>query len=136
MTVDRHWTEHSGSIVAEVEAWLVAAPSNGFAANVNVLTQSAPGIDLETYLGLSTKQGPLLIQGFRLVRSEVVTGTTGAPLGVIEYTGQTGGRDLSFLAVIALRQGHAVVATLTAPTALFADLRTRVEPFLLTLQAT
>jgi hypothetical protein len=136
MTVDRHWIEHSGGIVAEIEAWQVAAPSNGFAPNVNVLTQSAPGVDLATYIELSIKNGRRLVQGFRLVRSEEITGTTGAPLGVLGYTAQTGGRDLTFLAVVALRQGRAVVATLTAPTVSFADVRPRVEPFLLTLRAT
>ncbi len=136
MQVDPGWTQRSATFVAEVEVWLVGGPQNGFASNVNVLTQSAPGVDLAQYLALSVRNGPSIIDGFRIAHTETVTGAYGQQLGKIEYTARAGGRQLHFLAVIALRNGRAIVATLTAPEATYASVHTRVEPYLETLQVT
>jgi hypothetical protein len=46
MTVPDPWVLLPGVFVAEIEAWTVGPPQEGFAPNVNVLTQAAPGLDL------------------------------------------------------------------------------------------
>ncbi len=135
MTTAPTW-DRGPSPILEVEVWHVGAAENGFTPNVNVLTQTAPGIDLAGYLALSLKQGRNLAASFHAVGSHAITGTYGQPLGVIEYTAAPSGRNLDFLAVIALAHGHAIVATLTAPDDSFAALQTQVEPYLDTLQAT
>ncbi len=135
LTIDPTWTEHSGAIVAEIEAWSVGPASNGFTPNVNVLTQSAPGVDLTEYLAISVRNGPRLMSDFQLVHSQVLTGSAGQPLAEMEYTAGASGRVVHFLGVVALRNGRAIVATLTTTDTSFAAIRARVEPFLLTLQA-
>jgi hypothetical protein len=132
--VDPDWEASHGTMVAEVEAWLVAEPSDGFAPNVNVLTQAVPGMDLDGYLDLSVAQAPAMLQDFELVRRDVVEGAANE-LGVMEYTGTQGGRPLHFLATVAVGDGTAIVATFTVPPEAFDDLRCEVEPFLLTLRA-
>jgi len=134
MKVDPTWDPQHGTIAAEIEAWVVGQPEGGFAPNVNVLTQRAPGLDLSEYLDVSVEQGPSLIADFELVERAVVDGTD-QELGVLEYTGSQNSRSLHFLATIALRDGTAVVATFTAPRDVFDELRPDVEPFLLSLRA-
>ncbi len=133
MTIGHDWQEMSGTVVAEIEAWIVAPPSDGFAANVNVLTQKAPGIDLQGYRDLSIKNGDRVMQNFELIDSGVVKGPSGSTLGWMDFTGRSGGRDLRFLAVYGLLNGQARLATLTAPPDNFSELRSRIEPYLLTL---
>jgi hypothetical protein len=118
-----------------IEAWAVAPPKGGFAANVNVLTQDAPGLDLAGYLDASLAN----MGTAKVVKHETVS-QGGRQLGVLEYT-QTlpaGGKDrpLHFLATFDVADGHAVVATLTTEEPAFAGLRPTVEPFLRTLRAT
>jgi hypothetical protein len=136
MTVDPAWTERSGEIVAEIEQWLVGPVEDGFVPNVNVLTQAAPGVDMEEYLRLSSENAPRLVTDFNLVRSKVVTGPTGNLLGEMEYSAQSGTHALHFLAVVSLAHGQAIVATLTTTEATFTTIEARVEPFLVTLRAT
>lgn len=50
IAINRDWTDESGLVVAEIEAWRVAPPIDGFAPNVNVLTQVATGMDLGQYI--------------------------------------------------------------------------------------
>ena len=133
--VDPDWEAHHGEIVAEVEGWVVAPPQDGFAPNVNVLTQRAPGMDLSEYLDVSAEQGSAIISDFELVTSDVVQGTE-SELGLLEYTGTQNGLELHFLATVAVRDGTAVVATFTAPPDVFDALRSEIEPYLLTLRAT
>jgi hypothetical protein len=132
ITTGSDWTEQTGTIVKEIEVWSVAPPSNGFAANVNVLTQRAPGMDLQQYKDFSARN----MGDLTLIHQAMIQGTNGNPLGLFEYSGVMSGRPLHFLAVFDVLNDQAVVATFTTDEGSFADLRPEVEPFLRTLQAT
>jgi hypothetical protein len=121
---------------AETEFWVIGPAEKGFAPNVNVLTQDTQGLDLEGYKKLSERQAR---EGdLKLVRSRIVTSTSGEDVGLLEYTGDpTGaGTDASFLAVYAVADGTAVIATLSTDTSTYRKHRTKVQPYLLTLTKT
>jgi hypothetical protein len=133
--IDPGWTEQSGTFVKEIEAWIVATPRDGFAPNVNVLTQDTGGMDLEEYLDFSVESMGTL----ELTSSDIVRAPNGNELAIIEYEGEIAGTAaglLKFMATVDVNDGQAVVATLTADESTFDDLRVQVEPYLLTLQAT
>jgi hypothetical protein len=77
--------------------------------------------------------------GLKLIDSSTIVGTHGNKLGLLEYSGvlPTGpDQPLHFLATVDVRNDQAIVATFTAPEAVFAQERSDVEPYLQTLQAT
>ena len=53
ISIGSDWVEQPGAFVKEVEAWVIAEPADGFAPNVNVLTQDAPGMSVAEYLDFS-----------------------------------------------------------------------------------
>lgn len=136
ITIDGNWSVLPGTFVREIEAWAVAAPVEGFTSNLNVLTQDTLGADLDEYLTLSVEN----LGGLELIDVTTVTGVKGNELGLLEYSGVLPGapsdQPLHFLATVDVRDGVAVVATLTTTPEAFARLRPEIEPFLLTLQAT
>jgi hypothetical protein len=129
-----NWTKLSGAPAKEIEAWQVALHSGGFTPNVTVLTQDSQGMNLGEYMDFSNQH----LGGTHLDYSTTVTGIHGNQLGVIEYDGIVPGASTSlhFLAVVDVRNGQAIVATLTSSESRFATLRTSVEPYLRSLQAT
>ena len=136
LRIDPDWEANHGSFVAEVEVWFVGEPEDGFAPNVNVLTQQVGDADLTAYLDLSIDGAEQAIEDFRLVSREQRVGDRGDDLGVLDYYGSQDGRQFRFLQVIAVDSGQAIVATLTVPEGDFAGFRGEVEPYLLTLHAT
>jgi hypothetical protein len=136
ITIASPWAEIPGAFVKEIEAWTIAEPVDGFAANVNVLTQDALDADLATYMGFSVNN----LGALELIEHETVKGTNGNDLGLLEYKGAVPGappdRPLHILQTIDVRNGNAVVATLTTDEDDFDIYRSIVEPFLLSLQAT
>jgi hypothetical protein len=113
---------------------LVGPESSDFTANVNVITQPVPGIDLEEYLKASADAAPKQMENFKLVSRGFLTSASGSKLGALEYTGRTSGSDLHFLAIFGVSNGRAVAATLTALPVDFPRLRTEAEPYLRTLK--
>jgi hypothetical protein len=132
--VDPDWEAHHGEIAEDVEVWVVGPSEDGFAPNVNTLTQAAPGVDLSEYLDISVEQGPSFVPDFELLDSDVVEGSE-SELGLLEYTGTQDDRPLHFLATVDVQDGTAVVATFTAPPGVFDESRGEIEPYLLTLRA-
>ena len=133
MTVAARWTVQSGGFVKEVESWAIAPAGEGFAPNVNVLTQSAPGMDLTRYIDFSAQN----LGELKLIHKSTIEGTNGNELGLLEYSGVASGLDrpLHFLATVDVRNGQAIVATFTAPEVTFGRERPNIEPYLRTLQA-
>jgi hypothetical protein len=129
ITVASAWEENHGGFVAEIEVWFVAEPVDGFAPNVNILTQTAPGMDTSKYLELSIDGAPAFISDFDLLEQSLVEGANGQTLATMEYTGD----GLQYLGVFTVSSGQAVVATLTAPPDRFEALREEILPYLLTL---
>jgi hypothetical protein len=128
MTIAPDWSEIPDRPVPEVEAWTVAPARDGFAANVTVLSQHVEGLDLERYMEVSGEN----IGEFEQTGSEIVTGTNGNELGVLEYHATDS--DLHYLGVVSVANSVAVVATLSAVDAeQLETLRPRVEPYMLTL---
>lgn len=134
MVVSNTWTASPGSVVAGIETWLVGEPVDGFASNVNALTQVVPAsTTLEDYLELSIESAPNFIDDFRLIRQEIVDGSEGQPLAIMEYEGAPQGETLRFLAVFGMGDGLAVVATLTTRPQDAERQTEEIEPYLLTL---
>ena len=127
------WERMTTTAVKEIEQWAVADVSGGFVSNVNVLTQSAPGMDLQAYLDVSLRN----TGGLNVVDSSIVQ-TAGADLGLVEFEGVAPGVTISlhFLAVFGVHDGQAVVATFTANDKEFAELRPTIEAYLRTLVVT
>ena len=73
---------------------------------------------------------------FQLRDRKIVRGPSGKKLGVLGYTAVSHGRTLHYLSVTALGSGHFVTATLTAPEDRFARIRSKAEPYMLSLRAT
>lgn len=132
MTIGAEWAAMSGALARGIETWAIGDATREFQPNVNVLTQDAPGMDLDDYLEVSVRG----MRGLDLELSDHATVTTAeGELGMMVYSGPVPGvaADLSFLAVFGVRDGTAVVATLSAPPDRFDTLRAAVEPYLLTL---
>lgn len=132
LTVPPGWKAQPGTMVAEIELWTVGEPVDSFAPNVNVLTQAAPGLNLEQYLDASVKS--LQEAKGKVTEQKVVTGAAGQQLGVMRYTTEEQ-ESLKFLGVFSVKDGRAVAATFTATAGRFDTALPEVEPYLLTLQA-
>ena len=130
--ISPEWTEVSGATIDGVEAWRIGVGTAEFQDNVNVLTQTTPGADLESYLEASIEQ----LGDLQLINSTVTTGANGNELGLVEYAGMvpTAPIPVHALASVMVADGKAVVATLTADESTFAEARTVAEDYLLTLQ--
>jgi hypothetical protein len=127
------WRE---ATIDQPKAWIVAEVADGFAPNVNVVTEKPPSsIGLDDYLKLSVDKAPQIIQDFTLESNETITLTSGDQGGRLVYTGRSGASPtLKFLAIVALRDGRAAVATFTAPPGRFDALAADAEPYLRTLE--
>lgn len=124
-------------VPAGASFWTVGPVTDGFAPNVNVLTQPAPVDDVEAYLDLSEEQAENTpgITEVEILDRRTVEGP-GGPLGVLEYRGTVGGVALQFVGVAAVDGEEAALATFTAPPDVFAELVEEVVPYLLTLEQT
>ena len=128
--VPASWEANHGTVVAEIEAWLVDEPRGGFVANVNVLVQAAPGLTLDDYLELSVANAPLFAADLEVSEASLIDGDQGQPLAMMEYTAG----DLSFLGVFAMTaDGQAIVATLSVLHDDYESVRADVLPHLSTL---
>ncbi len=134
ITIADSWEAHHDAVSKGIEAWAIAAPQDDFAPNVNVLTQKAGDISMGDYLDVSVENAPKFVDNFKLVHRGTLKNSVGETLGVMEYTGHTSGKDLSFYAVVRLAGGNAVVATFTSPPDRYAELKTSVAPYLATLR--
>jgi hypothetical protein len=125
------WTEFPVTR-GETEAWIVDHGAS-FNANVNVLTQSVPGIDLDGYMARTLDN----MLGLQVIDSSRFVGADGSELATIEYQGTLDGADgpLHFFAVIAVSQGQAIVVTLTGEESTFDRLRAAYEPYMKSVQS-
>ncbi|MGD9792830.1 MAG: hypothetical protein AB7V43_05055 [Acidimicrobiia bacterium] len=134
ITLGPDWTEAPNRAVKEVEQWVVADVKNGFAPNVNVLTQDVGDMSLEDYIDLSVRQ----MTALDIIDSTVIDIGGGDQLGRIEYAGTLGTgtnrRALHFLALFMVADGEAVVATLVTGENEFDKLSAAHEPYLRTLR--
>lgn len=128
------WEANHGFIAAEIEFWIVGEIENGFAPNLNLLTQVVGAITLDEYVQLSIDSAPFLLDDFELIDAGVVEGAFGHELGYMDYAGSAGGPVLRFLGYFFLDGDRAVIATLTAPPETFDELRAAVEPYMLTIR--
>ena len=137
LTVPESWEPRHGALAQGIEVWLTHEAADGFAPNVNVLTQAVGNMTLDEYTEASIANAPAFIQDFELGDSRTVTGPAGE-LAVVEYSGKAGGAQnpLRFLAVWALHDGNAIVTTFTTLAENFEAQSEDVLPYLLTLEPT
>jgi hypothetical protein len=131
--VDPAWTINVGGFASGVEIWILGPAEGDFTPNLNLLTQAAPGMDLAEYAKASIQNAPKFIPDVSLISQSTVDGPSGQ-LGRIEYSGTVQSRSLHFLAYFGIRDGTAIVATLTTPVGSFETWRAAVEPYLATLR--
>jgi hypothetical protein len=137
ITVPDEWVATHGAFAQGVESWFTGPAQDGFRPNVNVLVQVVGEMDLYAYGVLSTEGAPTLIAEYELVDSRTEIGEGGTELGVMEYRGRVAaGGPLGFLAVYAISEENAIVATLTASMDTYAAQRDAWLPYLLTLEPT
>jgi len=79
LSVPADWEAHHGVAGEGVEVWLVddGDDADGFASNINVITEDVVGMSLEDYVELSIENAPTIMSDFALVSSEMVTGAAG-----------------------------------------------------------
>ena len=123
------WSEQAGT-AGSVVAFLSQpqGPSDDFRDNVNVLVQDLPdpSTSLQQYTDLSIRQGPDVIDGFKLLSSgPSVLASRSAER--VTYLGRPGGRDLKFEAVWLVEKGRAYVVTYTATPDTFDSLEPMAE---------
>ena len=137
LTVDDAWEPRHGAIAQEIEVWLTHPIADGFAPNVNILTQATGNMTLDEYTQASIDNAPTFIQDFELADTRTVAGP-GGDLAVVEYSGKAGGAEqpLRFLAVWTVHEGNGIVATFTSLEEHFDAQRDEVLPYLLTLEPT
>ena len=138
LTVPKSWEPRHGALAQGIEVWLTHPAADGFAPNVNVLTQAVGDMTLDEYTQASIDNAPAFIQDFELGETRTVAGPGGGELAVVEYSGRAGGAQnpLRFLAVWALNDGNAIVTTFTSLAENFEEQRDDVLPYLLTLEPT
>ena len=138
LTVPESWEPRHGAVAQGIEVWLTHEAADGFAPNVNVLTQSVGDMTLEEYTQASIDNAPTFVQDFELGESRTMTGPGGGELAVVEYSGRAGGAQnpLRFLAVWTVHDGNAIVTTFTTLTENFEAQSEDVLPYLLTLEPT
>jgi hypothetical protein len=134
LSVPADWEAHHGVAGEGIEVWLVddGDDADGFATNINVITEDVVGMSLEDYVELSIENAPTIMSDFALVSSETVTGAAGQELAVMEYTGA----GMPYIGVMAMGAEGAVVITLASTTDTFAAVKDAVYPFMLTLLPT
>jgi hypothetical protein len=137
LTVDDAWEPRHGAIAQGIEVWLTHPIADGFAPNVNILTQATGNMTLDEYTQASIDNAPTFIQDFELADTSTVSGP-GGELAVVEYSGKAGGAEqpLRFLAVWTVHEGNGIVATFTSLEEHFETQRDEVLPYLLTLEPT
>ena len=137
ITVPDEWVANHGAFAEGVESWFTGPAEGGFRPNVKVLTHVVGDMDLDAYGDLSIEGAPTLIAEFELVDSRTELGEGGTELGVMEYRGRVAADGpLGFLAVYAITEEKAIVATLRASLGTYAAQRDVWLPYLLTLEPT
>jgi hypothetical protein len=138
LSIPDAWEARHGALAQGIEVWLTHPAADGFAPNVNVLTQATGNMTLDQYTEASIDNAPAFIQDFELIDSRTVTGPGGGELAVVEYSGKAGGaqQPLRFVAVWTVHDGNGIVATFTSLAEDFEAKRDEVLPYLLTLEPT
>lgn len=131
--VNPDWVASHGAIAAGIELWFINDGTDGFAENLNLLTQNVGELTLEEYLELSADSIAELLQDGAVLEQGIVPGLQGQDLGVLLYEGAAGQGLGTFLAVFGVEDGTAVVATFVALPDEFDELVTEVEDYMFTL---
>lgn len=113
-----------------IEAWVVSSGAEPAGVDISTLRTTKESVD-DFMQDEGNRQNPAL-EDLTYLNTEVVT-TAQGEVGIIEYTGIGRGTPLHLLGFVVIKGTTAIVATFTAPTAIFEEVRLAVEPFLMTL---
>lgn len=110
--------EDPGSIAEEAGIASVAflAPgsgADGFAENLNVISEDTGNLSLDEYVRRSEKMAPVIVSGYEVLEegpSSVRSGTS----WLWHYRGRVSGHGLEFLAMTTVKNGRAWTITYTA----------------------
>ncbi len=133
ISVKDSWTSASES----PKAWKIAATTDGFTANVNVVSEEIPSgqnLDLDKYIEVSLTNVKTVITDAEVVDNGRVKLASGAEAARLVYTGTASGKSLKFLQIVAFNGKRAAIATLTSnPDRFDADAK-QAEEFMKTLE--
>lgn len=133
--VSPEWEAQSGVVAEGIEFWTVQPTTDKFANNVNIISQSADGRDLDGYLQFSLDN----MGDYEVVDSGKIIGDKGNPLGYIEFTGDVptsgAGEPLHFLALFSVEGDNVSLLTLTTTESTFNDVTDANAAYLLGLQS-
>ena len=134
LVISPDWVERTDIATGDMlnAAWAVAPAADGVTPSVSIATETVPDMSLSDYLDLSIQNLPRFFSSAQVGATGKVKGLDGSTVATIDYAGD----GLRFVAVIAMGDGHAVIATLVAPPAVFEATRAQVMPYLITVTAT
>ncbi len=120
---------------ATAERWVVAEDdANGVNANLNVVTAPVPDVDLQTYLDQNVAGLLRGLPGIVIVRAELIQGTFGQELGVIESNFTDADNiEFSFVQYYAIADDEAAIVTLTTATERMSEVLLDVGPYMRTI---
>lgn len=106
---------------------------NQFTANINVTSESAQGLDLDSYTKASKDTLSRLFQNYKLTEDRAVT-ANGVPARIIGSTFTQGLYHLRNLQLIVLKGGQAYIVTFTALESTWSKYKSLIESSLLTFK--
>lgn len=134
MSISPAWKEQADVAGPNGEFFTVEPTPSDFANNINVLSQSADGRDLDGYIAFSLDN----MGDFEVVDSGKIIGSRGNTLGYIEFTGKvaaTGDQPMHFLAVMSVEGDNVTLVTLTATEETFNDVADANAAYLIGVQS-
>ncbi len=133
ISVKDSWTSASET----PKAWKIAETTDGFTANVNVVSEEIPSgqdLDLDKYIEISLTNVKTVITDAEVIDNGRVKLASGAEAARLVYTGTASGKPLKFLQIVAFNGKRAAIATLTSnPDRFDADAK-ESEAFMQTLE--
>jgi hypothetical protein len=132
--VDQDWRRAED--LGDIEVFRVRDPDRSPDTVVTLVTApDAANAGEETYVRGGLAYIERLVPGAVILDSGVTEGSDGTERGFIESTAPSPAGDLHILAIVDVVGERAVIANFTTPEEHFDRLRSRVEPFLLTVRA-
>jgi hypothetical protein len=115
--------------------WYVRSGSDRFRDSVTTRAERVGSTTLDAYISRAVAQVEANTVDYELVSQKKVTLASGGPGAVVVFDGMLDGTELRFLLVLTTSAETGATAVLVSQPDRFDEVRTAVEPYLLTLQA-
>jgi hypothetical protein len=132
--VHPNWERRPSGSGSEAK-WYVRSGSDRFRDSVTVRAERIGPTTLDAYLSRAVSLAESSTVDYELVSERKVSLASGGPGAIVVYTGSLDGTELQFLMVVTTSAESGAVATVVSQPDRFDEVRSAVEPFLLTLQS-